>query len=289
MLLLSDPAQADRDTYDRLLRYVHHDGEDIALQLLQAGAARLYECSPAIGRAGDYSEAAERAPSTASADSGAPADHDSARLGEPQRPARLLWPPRKAITWSVTCTSAADEHRGIYAEPPDAPYDRVDPYEMNLDGHPLQPRATRSPAALGPEVEVEEPVMWPGPEIEFHRAGPPHRRDWEDPQEWVKVKLDMSGTAHVTNRGHEITDHRTGELLGIPEQAFTEGHSLAASGLSAGEAAMDPASPAAAQLSIPATKPYEVVEVRSPEQRLAAPQHREVPDPAGPTVAGPGR
>jgi len=51
VVLISDPTQADRDSYDRLLRYVDHDGNDVARELLAAGAARLYDSEPSNANA----------------------------------------------------------------------------------------------------------------------------------------------------------------------------------------------------------------------------------------------
>jgi len=59
--MANDPTQADRDRYGRLLRYVAHDGDDVALDLLTAGAVRLYDADPAIEHSGAYASAAELA------------------------------------------------------------------------------------------------------------------------------------------------------------------------------------------------------------------------------------
>jgi len=145
-------------------------------------------------------------------------------------------------------------------------HDRVDPYERNLAGligfNPVFPGLRR---ALGPDVEVEQPIIWPGPEVEMHRAG---LRQWGDSEQWVRIKLDMAGTTHVTNRGQEINDQQAAQLLGISERAFARGYELAATGLRAGEAAISPDRH---------TDPPEVVEARTPEQRLAAAQLNAVP------------
>lgn len=59
--LATDPTQDDRDAYGRMLRYVDHDGVDVAQDLLEAGAARLYESDPAVRRARGYEAAAASA------------------------------------------------------------------------------------------------------------------------------------------------------------------------------------------------------------------------------------
>lgn len=59
--LVTDPAQPNRDRYDRLLRYVDHDGHDVARELLAGGAARRYEADQALGREESYSAAADDA------------------------------------------------------------------------------------------------------------------------------------------------------------------------------------------------------------------------------------
>ena len=61
VVLVSDPTQADQDSYGRLLRHVDHDGDDVALELLTAGAARLYHTEPGIERSEAYKSAAETA------------------------------------------------------------------------------------------------------------------------------------------------------------------------------------------------------------------------------------
>ena len=179
----------------------------------------------------------------------------------------------------MTTQTTHEEYRQDYATPQARAHDLVDPYERNLAGligfNPVFPGLRR---ALGPDVEVERPNMWPGPEVEMHRAG--LRAEWGDTEQWVRIKLDMGGTTHVMNRGQEITDQRAAQLLGISERAFARGYELAATGLRAGEAAMDPSSHAG---------PYEVVEARSPEQRLAAAQRRDVPSPAPAVSTAPRR
>lgn len=167
------------------------------------------------------------------------------------------------------------EHHPASRQPPGA---RGDPYERNLAGligfNPVLPGLRR---ALGPHVEVEQPIMWPGPEVELHRAG---LRRWGDAEQWVRIKLDMAGTTHSTNRGQEISDQRAAELLGISEHAFSRGHELAAIGMRAGEAAMDLAT---------RTGPYEVVEACGPERRLAAAQRRDIPPQGPPSHIASGR
>ena len=59
IVLVSDPTQADRDSYGRLLRYVDHDRDDVGLELLVAGAARLYDSDPSIERNQAYERAVE--------------------------------------------------------------------------------------------------------------------------------------------------------------------------------------------------------------------------------------
>ena len=61
VVLVRDPAQADRDRYGRLLRYVDHDSTDVALELLAAGAARLYDAARSIERNQTYERATETA------------------------------------------------------------------------------------------------------------------------------------------------------------------------------------------------------------------------------------
>jgi len=59
--LATDPTQDDRDVYGRMLRYVDHDGVDVAQELLEAGAARLYESDTDVTRARGYETAAAAA------------------------------------------------------------------------------------------------------------------------------------------------------------------------------------------------------------------------------------
>jgi micrococcal nuclease len=60
VLLVSDPTQADRDRYDRLLRYVHREGTDVGRAQLMAGRARVYVYrDDPFRRTGSY-ERAER-------------------------------------------------------------------------------------------------------------------------------------------------------------------------------------------------------------------------------------
>jgi len=61
VVLISDPIQADHDSYDRLLRYLDHDSNDVARELLAAGAARLHDSEPSIERNRAYERAAETA------------------------------------------------------------------------------------------------------------------------------------------------------------------------------------------------------------------------------------
>lgn len=61
VVLVSDPTQADHDSYGRLLRYVDHDSNDVALELLAAGAARLYDSEPSIERNRAYERSTETA------------------------------------------------------------------------------------------------------------------------------------------------------------------------------------------------------------------------------------
>lgn len=168
-----------------------------------------------------------------------------------------------------------DEYRRFYAEPPDTVTGlwaaREDPFELNLAGligfNPVLDDLRRT---LGPGVEVDEPMMWPHPEVTLHRAGP---SPWDYDGELVAIKLDIAGATQVRSGGHELTDHQAADLLGIPEPAFSRGHELAATGLRAGEAAMDPDAPSAG------TGPYEVVEARTPG---AAPRRRPASRPARP-------
>lgn len=59
--LATDSAQANRDRYGRILRYVDHAGLDVSRELLAAGAARLYEHSRHIARGTSYITAARTA------------------------------------------------------------------------------------------------------------------------------------------------------------------------------------------------------------------------------------
>jgi hypothetical protein len=179
-------------------------------------------------------------------------------------------------------THGAEGH--LYAESRDGAYDRVDPYYVNLGGLlAFNPVLADLRRALGSEVEVEQPVMWGGPELDLHRTC---ERAW-DIEEQVRIRLDMAGTTHVTNRGQEISDQRAAELLGISEPAFAQAAAQAVTGLRDGAAAMG--SHEVEQPSTPSTEPAEVVNGRSPEQRLAAAQGRDLPS-AGPAVAeGPRR
>lgn len=178
----------------------------------------------------------------------------------------------------MTTQLTHEEYPQDNATPHAVAHDRVDPYERNLAGligfNPVFPGLRR---ALGPDVEVEQPIMWPGPEVEMHRAG---LRQWGDSEQWVRIKLDMAGTTHVTNRGQEINHQQAARLLGISERAFARGYELAATGLRAGEAAMSPDSH---------TDPPEEVEARTPEQRLAAAQQNGVAGFAPAAVDAPRR
>lgn len=42
VVLVSDPSQADRDRYERLLRYVSRSGDDVGLKQIQAGLAKIF-------------------------------------------------------------------------------------------------------------------------------------------------------------------------------------------------------------------------------------------------------
>ncbi|GAA1149845.1 thermonuclease family protein [Nocardioides aquiterrae] len=59
--LVTDTAQPNRDRYDRLLRYVDHDGHDVAREFLARGAARRFEADQALAREESYSAAADDA------------------------------------------------------------------------------------------------------------------------------------------------------------------------------------------------------------------------------------
>ncbi|GAA3519384.1 thermonuclease family protein [Nocardioides daeguensis] len=62
--LVTDTAQPNRDRYDRLVRYVDHDGLDVARELLAGGAARRYEADQALAREESYSATADDAQGT---------------------------------------------------------------------------------------------------------------------------------------------------------------------------------------------------------------------------------
>lgn len=60
VLLVSDPTQADRDRYDRLLRYVHRAGKDVGRAQVVSGRAQVYVYrNDPFRRTGSY-ERAER-------------------------------------------------------------------------------------------------------------------------------------------------------------------------------------------------------------------------------------
>lgn len=61
VVLRGDPTQNDRDVYGRMLRYIDYDGGDVALELLDAGAARLYDSRTPVQRTEVYAAAAETA------------------------------------------------------------------------------------------------------------------------------------------------------------------------------------------------------------------------------------
>lgn len=56
-----DSGQPRRDRYDRMLRYVDHNGTDAALALLDAGAAELYDPEQHLDRGDTYSTTAHAA------------------------------------------------------------------------------------------------------------------------------------------------------------------------------------------------------------------------------------
>jgi endonuclease YncB( thermonuclease family) len=58
--VVSDPTQDGRDVYGAL-RHVVHDDHDVSRQLLEAGAARLFDAEPPITRAREYAATAENA------------------------------------------------------------------------------------------------------------------------------------------------------------------------------------------------------------------------------------
>lgn len=55
--LVKDTAQPNRDSYERLLRYVDHNDVDVALELLTNGAVRRYAAEQPLARGASYSEA----------------------------------------------------------------------------------------------------------------------------------------------------------------------------------------------------------------------------------------
>lgn len=56
--LLSDKGQPDRDKYGRILRYVEDlSGRDAGMELLEEGAARLYDSARGLEREQDYQDA----------------------------------------------------------------------------------------------------------------------------------------------------------------------------------------------------------------------------------------
>lgn len=61
--LVADPSQSDTDRYDRLLRYVELDGQDVGYRLLVMGLAREYTYSSGdpYQRQGDYRSAQQTA------------------------------------------------------------------------------------------------------------------------------------------------------------------------------------------------------------------------------------
>lgn len=61
VLLVGDDTQAGRDRFGRLLRYVDHQGRDIAQQLLLVGAARPSPGLNRLSRAGAYTRVAAEA------------------------------------------------------------------------------------------------------------------------------------------------------------------------------------------------------------------------------------
>ena len=62
VLLVSDPSQADRDRYDRLLRYVHRRGTDVGRAQVASGRARVYvHRNDPFRRAASYQRAERRA------------------------------------------------------------------------------------------------------------------------------------------------------------------------------------------------------------------------------------
>ena len=59
--LVADDSQGDRDRYDRLLRYVEHDGDDLARAVIAAGWAAVYRTREPFARQGAYRAAAAAA------------------------------------------------------------------------------------------------------------------------------------------------------------------------------------------------------------------------------------
>ena len=59
--LVADGSQDDRDRYDRLLRYVEHDGDDLARATIAAGWAAVYRTRDPFARQEDYRAAASAA------------------------------------------------------------------------------------------------------------------------------------------------------------------------------------------------------------------------------------
>jgi micrococcal nuclease len=59
--LTPDSAQPLADRYDRLLRYVDHDGVDVGKELLRRGAAERYRNRPPLERNDDYDNAVKEA------------------------------------------------------------------------------------------------------------------------------------------------------------------------------------------------------------------------------------
>jgi endonuclease YncB( thermonuclease family) len=61
--LVTDSSEPNRDSYDRLLRYVDHDHDDVdvARELLVSGAARRYAADQALAREESYTAAVDDA------------------------------------------------------------------------------------------------------------------------------------------------------------------------------------------------------------------------------------
>lgn len=55
--LVRDPSQDNRDSYDRLLRYVIHDGRDVGRMQLRRGWAAVYVFEEPFDRVGSYRRA----------------------------------------------------------------------------------------------------------------------------------------------------------------------------------------------------------------------------------------